>query len=331
VNAPAAPELSRSEERLLAALVDVVQERAVERPAALQSGGRLPETARRAVPRRGVLLGLAAAGVAVASVGIPAILPSTPSGSASWIAGANASAFLGSMAQTASTQDGNAKDAAFWYIRTRSQVGSEPATVREEWLGHRDVGRWRQTGGDAPIGGHLDGPATWFLDYRGTRIGWDDLWALPTDPKALEAVLRADALPPADSDISVFGVIGDLLRGPTPPALRAALYRVAAGIPNVRLVGEVTDSEGRRGVAIEHPGLFGVTRYVIDPATSRLLMQTSTDPAPCPLGTTPCPAAKVRRTTVVLAEHAVQSPPRISPSPSPEPSTSPEPSSRPSR
>ena len=46
------------------------------------------------------------------------------------------------------------------------------------------------------------------------------------------------------------------------PALRKALWEVAARIPGIELVGDVTDHAGRAGVAVERNG----TRYVLDPS-----------------------------------------------------------------
>jgi hypothetical protein len=48
--------------------------------------------------------------------------------------------------------------------------------------------------------------------------------------------------------------VGDLLReSDASPELRAALFKVAAGIPGVKLLGTVTDSDGRSGTAIAFP------------------------------------------------------------------------------
>ena len=54
---------------------------------------------------------------------------------------------------------------------------------------------------------------------------------------------------------------------PAPPALREALYKVAATIPGVTVKGSYTDSLGRTGTALQ----LGPMTAVIDPATGQYL------------------------------------------------------------
>ena len=76
----------------------------------------------------------------------------------------------------------------------------------------------------------------------------------------------------------MFTIVGDLLReSPASPALPAALYRVAADVPGVRLVGTVRDAAGRQGTAIERKqGPGDAVLYVIDPSDGRLLEEQET-------------------------------------------------------
>src|SRR5262249_58453862 len=89
----------------------------------------------------------------------------------------------------------------------------------------------------------------------GTALTWDELYALPTDPGQLTATLQADikgAGPDPQSEL--FTIVGDLLReSPAPPALRKALFDVAAGIPGVHLTGKDTAELGRTGTS-DTPG-----------------------------------------------------------------------------
>ena len=72
------------------------------------------------------------------------------------------------------------------------------------------------------------------------------------------------------------GIVGELLReAPTPPALRAALYRVAARIPGVELVGAVRDEQGRRGIAVALPEETERNELVFDPRSAALLGERS--------------------------------------------------------
>lgn len=104
--------------------------------------------------------------------------------------------------------------------------------------------------------------------------GPTDLASLPTDPSELAAQVSAREIeggPPGPAED--FVQIGDLLRETdASPALRAALYRVAANIPGVTLLGTVTDHAGRPGVGIARVNSDWVEQeYVFDPTTSALL------------------------------------------------------------
>jgi hypothetical protein len=94
------------------------------------------------------------------------------------------------------------------------------------------------------------------------------LGKLPTDPKLLRARLltgKVEGGPPGPAE--AFTQVGDLLRETdASPALRAALYRAAAGLRGVRNLGIVTDQLGRRGIAlaidsagIRHELIFSTT------------------------------------------------------------------------
>jgi len=100
---------------------------------------------------------------------------------------------------------------------------------------------------------------------------------LPTDTDALYARLKSDAAgygPRLYDEMFVY--VGDALRETNAsPAQRAALYAVAAKIPGVELVGPVTDSAGRRGLAVakdDHVNHIRST-LVFDPDTSMLLAE----------------------------------------------------------
>jgi hypothetical protein len=83
---------------------------------------------------------------------------------------------------------------------------------------------------------------------------------------ALEAKLRATSLN------------GRPGRQERAPALRKALWEIAARIPRVTLVGAVKDSAGRPGVEIKR----GDEGYILDPKDGRLLEQYEGTPEPVP-------------------------------------------------
>jgi hypothetical protein len=151
------------------------------------------------------------------------------------------------------------------------------------------------------------------LDFGPRQLSFDDLSGLPTDPAVLEGVIRERAqsrfypgnrgnfqvsgvftsnwVPPYGSiamDISLpqamFFTIGNMLSPQNlplgksaPPAVRAALYKVAARIPGVELLGRVQDRAGRPGVAVAmttaYTGLRQRHVLILDEKTSALLAE----------------------------------------------------------
>lgn len=159
---------------------------------------------------------------------------------------------------------------------------------RELWVAPDGSGRIRETFGE-PIFLAEGDRAHWQAsgspsfdhainqDFGPGGLHYEDFAGLPTDPEALAAIIRAQAEqadPPVDAEM--FVIVGDLLRQPgAPPELRSALYKVAAQIPGVELVGEVTDYAGRSGIAVAMRAEFGgaAERFtlIFDPTTSALL------------------------------------------------------------
>lgn len=100
-----------------------------------------------------------------------------------------------------------------------------------------------------------------------------------TDPDELYEQIRKKAEgygPSIDAEVLV--LVGDLLRETlAPPDLRAALFRVAARIPGVELIGEVTDPAGRKGTAVartsDDVGFLERIELIFDPDTSELLAE----------------------------------------------------------
>jgi hypothetical protein len=122
-------------------------------------------------------------------------------------------------------------------------------------------------------------------------IGWlptsyQDLVELPTDPAWLLAALTERIRtyqPPGlrtyqrhpNQTEALIGTIGYLLENyPLPAALRAALYQVLTRVDGMKLIGDVTDMAGRRGVSVaidvDQP-LHERHELLLDPATGRLL------------------------------------------------------------
>lgn len=247
-------------------------------PAALAAGrARLDDEVLRTRPyrvarrrsrygRRRIVLAVAmAAAASVTVVAAPTVYLTGDRPAAS----AEAAQVLLAAGRAAGEQPGGWPEAKYWHSVSEYRQGSGPVRRREIWIGHHDRGVLVDPGVEAgviPLG-------VGSFAAGGRGLSWDELYALPTEPAALERELRAgiDGAGP-DDDTELFVIVGDLLReSPAPPALRKALWEVAARVPGVRLVGATVDAAGRPGIAVER----GDTRYVLDPADGRLLEEVS--------------------------------------------------------
>jgi hypothetical protein len=122
------------------------------------------------------------------------------------------------------------------------------------------------------------GPSDQRFGPHGLTLAPVNEWKLPTDPAQLGAMLRTREIesgPPGPRED--FVQVGDLLRETdAPPALRAALFKAAASIPGVRLLGRITDRFGRTGIVIAEvaplsPGRYQLNELIFAPKTSALL------------------------------------------------------------
>ncbi|GAB3960781.1 hypothetical protein GCM10029978_011100 [Actinoallomurus acanthiterrae] len=118
------------------------------------------------------------------------------------------------------------------------------------------------------------------------------LLKLPTDPAALERVLRTwyqhekqeaeqrrDELTDDTFAKYLFSEASELLAGPLTPGAKAAVYRLLAKQPGIQYVGTATDPAGRKGAVLtkrpdDPDDTFGI-RLIIDPKTGRLLAHES--------------------------------------------------------
>ncbi|MGH2655368.1 MAG: CU044_5270 family protein [Actinomycetota bacterium] len=160
--------------------------------------------------------------------------------------------------------------------RLREDESGEPI-----FLGPRDRSTWEASGRPAL---EESGPSDQTFQPGG--LYYADLTGYSTDPDELYGQIQRRAEGPktsgepvpegAPAAVKMFTIVGDLLRETAaPPELRAALYEVAARIPGVILVGEVTDPVGRPGMAVAMASeADGVRReLVFDPETSELLAE----------------------------------------------------------
>lgn len=190
-----------------------------------------------------------------------------------------AAVLLRAAGKAAGAQKGGWPNAAYWHVAS-VYVRSGKTYHRDIWISHYGNGVLEDNGVNS---GPIDlGKAS----FEG--LSWEQLYALPTDPAKLQSVLQAkftqgfgaDANPtPSPGTVTqsaeLFVVVGDLLReSPASPALREALYDVAANIPGVVVKGDYTDALGRTGTAVERNGEI----LVIDTSNGQLLADIYGDP-----------------------------------------------------
>ena len=121
--------------------------------------------------------------------------------------------------------------------------------------------------------------------------GPTDLSNLPTDPKVLAALISSRKIeggPPGPAED--FTQVGDLLRETdAPPALRSALFEVAANIPGVEQLGSVADNSGRIGVGVAYVSGGSRHELIFNPTDSSLMGEedvvVDADQAHEPVGT----------------------------------------------
>jgi hypothetical protein len=245
-----------------------------------------PSAAQRPASRRGkiIVVCTAAAVAAVSATVVPRLAserpaPGHPSPAQSTVVTA---AFVFREAAKATKASGAPQGgwphAAYW--RTDS------IEVRDGKTYHRNI--WISHNGDAVLedGSLAPGvlpvspPGSGF-GYLGNKPGWltwDEIYALPTDPAKLAAVLTHASVGGvyASHAQNLWAIVlGLLVETPASPALREALYNVAASIPGVAVNGGYTDSLGRTGTALR----LGVETVVIDPANGQLLAWIDADVA----------------------------------------------------
>ncbi|WP_433228740.1 CU044_5270 family protein [Actinomadura formosensis] len=126
----------------------------------------------------------------------------------------------------------------------------------------------------------VDGDKVFWL---GRNVTMRDLRSLPSDPKRLKAELLrwykghgTESGAPMPADQWLYEVAhGLVLDMPVKPQVRAAAFRMLAGLPAVKSVGKVKDPQGRPGVAIamDEKTQAGVIRHrmILDLSTGTAL------------------------------------------------------------
>lgn len=253
-------------------------------------------------PRRGRLSGVrwpTVVTVVAAVVAIAIVLPLVPWGHRG--ADEAAAAMLRKVSRRAAAQPAAPGPGPGQFLYTKQEsfqtfmyvVGNgepnfffEQPQTRESWIAPDGSGRILEVPGPVTFPTATD-RAAWVSagspDLADTLGGEDrfgpgelpfqDFSDLPTNPtKLLDVIEQREIVGGPDGDWETFRIVGDLLRETyTTPAVRAALYEVAAELPGVELVGGVTDQAGRPGVAVAYTYDVSRIEWIFDPKTAELL------------------------------------------------------------
>jgi hypothetical protein len=182
------------------------------------------------------------------------------------------------------------------------------------WVGFRSLGAHPATAADEAAWRRAGSPASWntgptdtadkherillskpdkasFFEQkdgadRYTTLGTNGTLAavqsLPATPEELRKRLLAvkPELAPAASDVAALARIsaGLLSDTPAPPKVRAAAFRLLAGLPGAVVKQNVTDLAGRTGTAVEFafPAYRLNLQLIVDPTTGKLLSSRHT-------------------------------------------------------
>lgn len=192
-------------------------------------------------------------------------------------------------ADAAGDQFDEVGEAPYWHVVSEEEVPGVEPFRRETWVGRN--GDWIYRSEEdaarhaAKTGGPLDPEHIRTEIYPGEDDTFEVVEALPTDPGRLEAALRAkireygpeegEESEGWDPDAELMGQVVELLfENPASPSLRQAAWEVAATIPDVEVIGDLTDSFGRRGTALEwvsNPLEDQRSVVIIDPSSGIIL------------------------------------------------------------
>lgn len=270
-----------------------------------------------------------AAGVAAAALAVALIVPQLGGGDgASDAEAAEALSRLGEIAASqplpgyAATGADEEEADGYRYVHTQSAAfdprsssesgeAAEMIFDEEIWVGPDGSGRILTHAPEGRGGGTSDtrfGPDQPCEDPNPEKpncnlLTYIDFSSYPTEPDELFAAIEneaaqgieediANGIEPGDKDFLMFQILGHLLGQPAPAELRAGLYEVAARIPGIELLGEVSDPLGRPGIgfALTAEGEISVCcpgsgephdtsrrlELIFHPSTSQLLALTQT-------------------------------------------------------
>ena len=306
---PSAAETTAARNALLTAI------EAAGRP----SSGRAarPRSAARWAPRRRIWVPVVAAAAAVAAgVGVLTFAPGAPRPAATRPSAQHGAGPVAPVYQPATLAAAVVLDKAAAAAARQDDASGKYFFTESEWVSTLQAGTWAaaaNSGGEiyrmGPylrrmwFGNGVDGSLVMSVGGGQHNMGpssnsgltWAQLRALPTAQAPLLAIVARLAVDfnPKYPNSSVFGefeVIQQLLfESPISPAVQAALYRVAAGLPGIK-VTDTKDLVGRPAVEVymepgpDDPPAAGHALY-FSPVTFQLVGEATINPAnvSCPV------------------------------------------------
>jgi len=143
------------------------------------------------------------------------------------------------------------------------------SVIRQQWLASDNSGRQVIN----QPGCAQEGPIVQRWGRGGNGINFDYLgWeGLPTVPAAMEAAIVQRFEGGVANNVITFQLATTVLNVAAPSAVRAALFRMLATLPDVRYLGKVTDPLGRTGDTIALVKKPDDIVAMFDPKTSQVL------------------------------------------------------------
>ncbi|GAA1356184.1 hypothetical protein [Streptomyces beijiangensis] len=223
-------------------------------------------------PRRRLVI---AAVVAAVATGV-AVLPVVDFGGAEPSASAQAATYLNQAADQVAS--GTFHKGTYWKTTVAFKLKNNPEVSVDTVVSRSGFGAFDSEGHFLRAKKPSHGQASWGGDVH--PVTWDELDRLPLGTKALQTRLTSK-----QGASATFDNVSTLLSGaPVRPQLRAALYRVLAQLPGIRLEGTAKDSRGRTGTVVsftfkERYNTYRETeRMWIDSRTGDILQSTYSYP-----------------------------------------------------
>jgi len=191
--------------------------------------------------------------------------PASPSQSSVRLSGRQVLLTAATTALTAPQTSGR-----YWYVKTAYSKGGAEDTI-ETWvaLNGRSWVRVGSARGPAVNNDGANGHWSDGFDVGASRLSYQQIQHLPSDPAALRSWIAAHAGTPGERTVhetDTIGALSGLLSGvPAPPKVRATAFRLLAALPGVRSLGPM---EGGQGVSLPDP--VGQNILVVDLTTAKV-------------------------------------------------------------